>query len=112
MVAFSPAKSIFFMKLYEAASPHGIEFYHWGDMDLGGFLIFKRLKTNIIPTLKPYLMDREAFESKMEYGVKFDSKYAEKLRMLLEDEQLHEFTDVIMLMLEKNIKLEQETFLI
>lgn len=109
---YSPAKGVFFKKLYEAASPHGIEFYHWGDMDLGGFLIFKRLKTNIIPSLKPYLMDTEAFESRMEYGVEFDSKYAEKLRMLLEDEQLQEFADVIRLMLEKGIKLEQEAFLI
>jgi len=109
---YSPSKGIFFKKLYEAAFPHGIEFYHWGDMDLGGFMIFKRLKTNIIPPLKPYLMDRKAFESKMEYGVEFDLKYAEKLKMLLEDEQLHEFKEVIRFMLEKRIKLEQEAFLI
>lgn len=109
---YSPAKGIFFRKLYETAFPHGVEFYHWGDMDLGGFMIFKRLKTNIIPTLKPYLMDRKAFESRMEYGVEFDLKYAEKLKMLLEDEQFYEFKDVIKLMLEKGIKLEQEAFLI
>lgn len=109
---YSPAKGIFFRKLYEAAFLHGIEFYHWGDIDLGGFMIFKRLKTNIIPTLKPYLMDRKAFESKIEYGVEFDLKYAEKLKMLLEDEQFYEFKDVLKLMLEKSIKLEQEAFLI
>lgn len=109
---YSPARGIFFRKLYEAAFPHGIEFYHWGDLDLGGFMIFKRLKTNIIPSLRPYLMDRKSFESKIEYGVAFDLKYAEKLKMLLEDEQFEEFKDVIELMLEKSMKLEQEAFLI
>ncbi|HHY82018.1 MAG TPA: DUF2399 domain-containing protein [Clostridiales bacterium] len=109
---YSPAKGLFFKKLYEAALPYGVEFYHWGDLDLGGFMIFKRLKKNIIPTLKPYQMDKKAFESRIKYGVKFDLKYADKLRMLLTDEQLNELKDVIEFMLEKGMKLEQEAFLI
>jgi len=109
---YSPAKGIFLKKLYEAAAPRGIEFYHWGDIDLGGFMIFKRLKNNIIPTLKPYLMDKEAIISKIDYAVPFDENYAGKLRMLLEDEQYSEFRDVIEFMLEKNVRLEQEAFLV
>jgi len=108
---YSPVKGVFFKKLYELASPCGIEFFHWGDIDLGGFLIFQRLKSNIIPSLKPYLMDREAFESRIKYGKKFDQKYAEKLKLLLDDEAYSEFREVIKLMLEKGIKLEQEAFL-
>jgi hypothetical protein len=108
---YSPIKGAFFQKLYEAAHPCGIEFFHWGDIDLGGFMIFRRLKL-IIPSLKPYLMDREALKSKIEYGKKFDSKYAEKLKSLQEDEDYGEFREVIEFMLEKNIKLEQEAFLI
>ncbi len=109
---YSPVKGVFFKKLYEAAHPYGIEFFHWGDIDLGGFMIFRRLKSSIIPSLKPYLMDREAFERRIKYGKKFDSKYAEKLKMLLENENYGEFKEVIRLMLEKNMKLEQEAFLI
>ena len=109
---YSPVKGVFFKKLYEAAHPYGIEFFHWGDIDLGGFMIFQRLKSSIIPSLKPYLMDREAFERRIKYGKKFDSKYAEKLKMLLENENYSEFKEVIRLMLEKNMKLEQEAFLI
>jgi len=109
---YSPVKGVFFKKLYEAAHPYGIEFFHWGDIDLGGFMIFRRLKSSIIPSLKPYLMDREAFERRIKYGKKFDSKYAEKLKMLLENENYSEFKEVIRLMLEKNMKLEQEAFLI
>lgn len=109
---YSPVKGVFFKKLYEAAHPYGIEFFHWGDIDLGGFMIFRRLKSSIIPSLKPYLMDRKALESRIKYGKKFDPRYAEKLKSLLKDEDYSEFREVIKLMLEKNIKLEQESFLI
>ncbi|NLM60280.1 MAG: hypothetical protein GX194_14455 [Clostridium sp.] len=109
---YSPVKGAFFKKLYEAAHPCGVEFYHWGDIDLGGFMIFQRLKSSIIPSLKPYLMDRKALESRIKYGKKFDPRYAEKLKSLLKDEDYSEFREVIKLMLEKNIKLEQESFLI
>ncbi len=108
---YSPAKGAFFKKLYEAACPNGIQFFHWGDMDLGGFLIYKRLKTNIIPSLKPFLMHKEAFESRMAYGVAFDSRYASKLRALQDDALLPEFKDLIKLMLDKGLRIEQEAFL-
>ena len=75
-------------------------------------MIFQRLKSSIIPSLKPYLMDRKALESRIKYGKKFDPRYAEKLKSLLKDEDYSEFREVIKLMLEKNIKLEQESFLI
>jgi hypothetical protein len=109
---YSPCKGLFFKKLYYAALDKNIEFYHWGDIDLGGFKIFKRLKFNIIPEIKPYLMDKEAFVSKIEYAAMFDSQYADKLKQLLEDNQYSEFWDVLKFMIENGIKLEQESFLI
>lgn len=109
---YSPIKGVFFRKLYEASFNHGIEFYHWSDMDLGGFMLFNRLKTNIIPTLKPYMMDTTAFLSKTEYGQPIDSRYACKLEKLLKDERFQEFWELIALMLEKRLKVEQEAFLI
>lgn len=109
---YSPVRGIFFRKLYEAALCHGVEFFHWSDMDLGGFMIFNRLKTNIIPSLKPYMMDTSAYKSKIKYGQPFGSQYADKLEKLLGNEQFQEFWELIALMLDKRLKIEQEAFLI
>jgi hypothetical protein len=109
---YSPVRGTFFKKLYEAAFRHEVEFFHWSDMDLGGFMLFNRLKTNIIPSLKPYMMDPAVFESRIKYGQLMDSRYAEKLEKLLGNEQYKEFWELITLMLEKRLKIEQEAFLI
>ena len=34
-----------------------MQVYFWGDIDLGGFKMFVRLKENIIPNLKPLNME-------------------------------------------------------
>ncbi|GAB1475487.1 DUF3322 domain-containing protein [Bacillota bacterium] len=108
---YSPVKGVFFQKLYDAASPAGVEFFHWGDIDLGGFLIFNKLKTNIIPSLRAYRMDKSSLISRVRYATKFDSRYGEKLKILLRDPEYSEFYEVIEFMLEKAVKLEQEAFL-
>lgn len=109
---YSPVRGTFFRKLYEAAFARGVEFFHWSDMDLGGFMLFNRLKANIIPSLKPYIMNLSAFESKIKYGQPFNSKYAGKLEKLLGNEQFQEFWELIAFMLDKRLKIEQEAFLI
>jgi len=109
---YSPVKGLFFKKVYEAGYNCSVEFYHWGDIDAGGFKIFNRLKNNIIPGLKPYLMDREAFLSKKDYWAKFDANYRNILKEMRNKEDLKEFCDVIDLMLKENAKLEQEAFLL
>ncbi len=108
---YSPVKGLFLKKVYEAGCKIKIPFYHWGDIDIGGFRIFKRLKTNIIPALKPLLMDKEAFLSREQYWIKFDEKYGSILEEMLGKEEYLEFHDVISSMLEVKSKLEQEAFL-
>jgi hypothetical protein len=108
---YSPVKGIFIKKVYEKASAQDVRFCHWSDIDLGGFLIFRRLKTDIIAELEPYLMDRAALESMREHAVSFDDKYAAKLEKLLAEDDLQVFRDVILYMLENRIRLEQEAFL-
>jgi len=108
---YSPVKGLFFKKIYDAACRCGITFYHWGDMDLGGFQIFKRLKTQIIPTLRPYLMDVDAFMSMKRFWQAFDSKYAQALEKLLNDEEYQEFHQLIQVMLKEKARVEQEAFL-
>lgn len=108
---YSPVREIFFKKVYEAGYKTGVEFYHWGDIDIGGFRMFRRLKTNIIPCLKPLLMDRDAFLSKRGYWMAFDEKYGSVLKGMLENTGFSEFHDVIKVMLEEKSRLEQEAFL-
>lgn len=108
---YSPVKGLFLRKLYETGKRDKLEFYHWGDIDLGGFRIFSRLKSEIISELKPLKMDREAFLSKKEYWMRFDEKYGAALEEMLGKHEFLEFHDVIEIMLKEKARLEQEAFL-
>lgn len=105
---YGEIKGLFFKKLYESVKE--CEFYHWSDTDIGGFKIFVRLR-KIIPNLKPYLMDKEAFYSKKQYWKEMSKEYREKLEKLKEKEEYSYFGDVIEEMLKNNSKLEQEAFI-
>lgn len=108
---YSPVKGLLFRKIYQISKQSAMDFYHWSDIDVGGFRIFNRLRTEIIPTLKPYLMDKEAFLSRESCWMKFDDQYATTLKEILSNQDFVEFHDVIKLMLEVGCKLEQEAFL-
>lgn len=108
---YSPIKGLLFKKLYDAGQRTGVKYYHWGDIDVGGFRIFHRLKKNIIPELKPVLMDRAALCSKKQYWMSFDDKYAKILKEMYENKDFEEFQQVIEVMLEEKVRLEQEAFL-
>ena len=64
---YSPVKGKFFAKVYDAGHRAGAKFYHWGDIDIGASGCLRGLR-NIIPSLKPYLMDKEAFCQKKSIG--------------------------------------------
>lgn len=105
---YSPSKGEFFKKIFEACKD--FEIYHWSDIDLGGFNIFVRLK-NIIPSIKPYLMDKDAFYSKKEYWKFMKDDYSEKLKKLKDKKEFEIFNELIDEMLTSNCKLEQEAFI-
>lgn len=109
---FSPRRGQFFQRLYAAGNQRGLEFYHWGDLDLGGMRIYQRLKTQAIPELKPYLMDKDALLSKKKYWQPFNEKYGKELEKLLSDPDYQEFFEVITIMLKERVRLEQEAFLL
>jgi hypothetical protein len=108
---YSPAKGQFFQKIYDGAQKGRINFYHWGDIDLGGFRMFHRLRKNIIPKLKPYFMDKDALYAKKDYWISIDKKYRAELGKLLTMEEYALFHEVIREMLHCNCRLEQEAFL-
>lgn len=99
------------MKLYRYAanSDSMLPFYHWGNIDYGGFTIFNHLKRRCCIEVKPVLMDARTLENYLEYGTRFGEGYRRALESFLEQEDFGVFRDVIALMLEKGIRLEQES---
>lgn len=105
----SPMKRLFLRKLYEHSQKNNppMKFFHWGDIDLGGFRIFKCLKDEV-PILEPYLMDSDTLLKNREQAQPLVKGYDKKLKGLQEDEGFREFWDVIQVMLRENLRLEQE----
>jgi len=104
-----PMKKLFMKKLYEYAQKNrpAVRFLHWGDIDLGGFRIYIALK-DAVPTLKPYLMDAETLQANRSQCQPLSQRYGKLLKRLLEDDDYRVFHSVIQVMLQENIRLEQE----
>ena len=107
---YSPAKKKLFEKIAAAMSEKCV-WYHWGDIDLGGFSMLLRLRKEILPSVQPYRMSRNELLAFQSYTQPFSKDYAEKLRRLSENEQLADCRECIDYMLEHKIKLEQEAML-
>ncbi len=85
-----------------------VSFFHWGDIDYGGFNIFTHLRDNCLPELQPMGMDIDVLERYGEFCIPFNDEYAKKLRRLLQDEKFLVFHPVLQYMLQKGVRLEQE----
>lgn len=108
---YSPNKKIFFQKIYEK-SREEIIWHHWSDIDLGGFIIFERLKQNIISKLEPYKMSVDDFYDNKKFWQSISNEYVEKLKLKLQKEKYKEFYSIINAMIKENARLEQEAFLL
>ncbi len=106
---YSPVKRLFLEKIYNYVQDNRnpVTFYHWGDLDLGGFQIFVHLK-NLIPELQPLHMDAKTLRENARFGDTFDEKYRKQLKKLLNQDEYAVFTEVIEAILQMGIKLEQE----
>ena len=107
---YSPAKKKLFEKL-AAAIPADCQWYHWGDIDLGGFSMLLRVRTEILPTVQPYRMSVSELQTYQAYTQPFSKDYAEKLKKLKEQERLSDCLDCIDYMLNNKVRLEQEAML-
>lgn len=88
-----------------------LTYYHWSDIDVGGFRIFKVLE-EVIPDLQPLFMDINTVREFEEYCEKTPKAYNRQLEKLLFDESYQRFYPVIRYLLEKKVRLEQEALLI
>ena len=87
--------------------PQG-EYYHFGDIDAGGFYILNHLKEATGIPFKPYKMGVAELETKSGYVKKLTDNDKRRLELMKRDNRFIEFWDVIEYMLEHNVKLEQE----
>lgn len=106
---YSPAKGEFFRLISKALNDEQV--FYWGDIDMGGFNMFCRLKENIFPALLPYNMDRQSFNQYKGKGLPRNPLYLEKIAKLKGNERYALFSDVIELILESGVTVEQEAFI-
>jgi hypothetical protein len=107
---FSPAKGLFF-KALTAAAPPGCPWYHWGDIDYGGFSMLARLRREITRGVLPYRMDETELRSYRRFTLRPPPPYLEKLKTLTDREELADCTPCIEYMIREGLRLEQEAML-
>lgn len=94
------------LKIYERYPM--ADYFHFGDIDAGGFLIFNNLIEKTKIPFKPYKMSISELESnktKLKCLTENDKK---RLNKMLNDSRFNIFYNTIRYMLENNVKLEQE----
>ena len=82
-----------------------ILYYHFGDIDAGGFSILKDLRNKTGIPFKMYRMDIETLKCYEKYGKALTESDRIRLKEMEKDEELQE---VVSYMLLHNVKLEQE----
>ena len=107
---YSPSKKKLFKKI-AAAMPKNSTWLHWGDIDLGGFRMLLRLRTEILPAVQPYRMNIQELQAYRVFTQPFSGDYAEKLQKLSEAALLSDCKACIDYMLTHKIRLEQEAML-
>jgi hypothetical protein len=93
-----------FLKLFE-----GLRFWHWGDIDLGGFQIFVHLREQTGLEVAPWCMDLETYQAHEASGLPFDEAYGRRLAGLLERREYERFWPVITALLVAGRRVEQES---
>lgn len=107
---FSPQKGKLIRKLAEAAS-NDTKFYFWGDIDLGGFQMFKRLAA-LIPGLTPLKMSAGDVELYASVGLKRSDEYLSRLKTALLNHEYPMFEPAIEKILQYGVTIEQEIYLL
>lgn len=89
------------------------EYYHFGDIDAGGFEIYRDLCAKTGIPFKMYRMDLDTLVSHQKYGKELTGNDRERLKKILERNtgETGGFCELIRYMLENNVKLEQESIL-
>ena len=106
---YSPSKKLFLQALANASV--GTPWYHWGDIDYGGFSMLARLRREIRSDIYPYRMDKQELLTFSSATSSFSSEYGQKLRDLMMQNGLQDCSECLAYMLECGVRLEQEALL-
>lgn len=82
--------------------------YHYGDIDAGGFYILNHLRKKTGIHFMPYMMTIEDLKKHKNNCKTLTNNDKKRLNVMLNNDDFLEFRDVIVYMLDNNIKLEQE----
>lgn len=104
---FSPSEKTFLKNLYSKIKDQEVIYLHSSDLDYGGVRIFKYIKNNIFPDVKPYRMDITTFEKYKQYSEKITGSCLEKIKKC--EEPL--LQDVINTIIETGLVIEQEAYI-
>jgi len=107
---FSPAKRVF-LKALVSAMPEGCMFFHWGDIDYGGFSMLARLRREIMPDVQAWKMGIEDIKQNSKYAIQFSESYRKRLTSLLDVSELQDCLSCMKFMLKDGVRLEQEAML-
>ena len=96
--------------LIEKISKHlaKADYYHYGDIDAGGFYILNHLRKKTGIHFEPYKMGIEQLKEFQKNCKALTTNDRKRLEKMLVNEEFKEFNDVISYMLNNNVKLEQE----
>jgi hypothetical protein len=107
---FSPSRGAFFRAL-AAAMPAAAAWYHWGDIDYGGFSMLARLRREIRADVRPYRMYQGELVKYAALTLPVSAAYADKLRTLTLASELSDCVSCINYLIENRVRLEQEAML-
>lgn len=106
---FSPVRRAFY-KMIDQCYQGNI--YLYSDIDLGGFLMYARLKREVFHNLQPYAMDKATYLHYLPYAKEADDAYLQKVWNAREKDEFACFKEVIECILENRKTLEQEAMMI
>jgi hypothetical protein len=107
---FSPSRGAFF-RAVAAAMPEGSAWYHFGDIDYGGFSMLARLRREIRPDIQPYRMDERELARYAALTQPVPPSYAAKLQNLSAHGELADCLPCLSYMIQNRVRLEQEALL-
>jgi hypothetical protein len=108
---YSPVRRKLFCMLKNGATP-GTEVVFWGDIDLGGFLMFTRLKKDLFPNLMPLKMGLNDYNAYKDHGMPQSPAYLASLKQRMEEKQFDgAFFAVAQAIIANDVTVEQEIML-
>ena len=108
---FSPRKREF-LQMVAKVLPKDCKWYHWSDIDYGGFIMLSRLRREIVSEAIPYRMSSSELERYSNLAAPTSVAYIEKLKRLKNCCELSDCYDCIDYMIKNRMRLEQEAMLI